>query len=58
MSTILVVSDSESQHSLVRAALDEARIFTTILAARDGFEGLRLLMGETVEFLVVVFVWN
>jgi diguanylate cyclase (GGDEF)-like protein len=53
MSTILVVSDSESQRSQVRAALDESRIFTTILEARDGFEGLRLLMGEAVDVVLL-----
>jgi diguanylate cyclase (GGDEF)-like protein len=53
MSTILVVSDSESQRSQVRAVLDESRIFTTILEGRDGFEGLRLLMGEAVDVVLL-----
>jgi PleD family two-component response regulator len=49
MSTILVIHDSEKERREIRALLDDSRAFSTILEAADGFEGLRLLMGNPVD---------
>jgi diguanylate cyclase (GGDEF)-like protein len=53
MSTILVIDDEDSQRARIRRALEDARIFAKILEARDGFEGLRMLMGETVDVVLL-----
>lgn len=53
MSTILVIDDSESHRGKIRALLEESRVFSRILEAGDGFEGLRLLMGETVDVVLL-----
>ena len=53
MSTVLVIDDEDSQRARIREALEDARIFAKILEARDGFEGLRLLMGETVDVVLL-----
>ncbi|MGH0030218.1 MAG: diguanylate cyclase [Myxococcota bacterium] len=53
MSTILIIEDSESQRAQIRALLEESRVFSTILEAADGFEGLRLLMGQSVDVVLL-----
>lgn len=53
MSTILVIEDSEAQRAEVRASLEAAKIFSTILEARDGLEGLRLLMAAPVDVVLL-----
>lgn len=53
MSTILVIDDSEAHRGRIRALLEESRVFSTILEACDGFEGLRLLMGNAVDVVLL-----
>ena len=53
MPTILVIDDSTTERTRIRAALEEARLFGTILEASDGFEGLRLLMGQAVDVVLL-----
>lgn len=53
MSTILVIDDSEAHRGEIRALLDESRVFSTVLEAADGFEGLRLLMGNPVDVVLL-----
>jgi diguanylate cyclase (GGDEF)-like protein len=53
MSTILVIDDSETHRGEIRALLHESRVFSTILEAADGFEGLRLLMGNPVDVVLL-----
>lgn len=52
MATILVIEDSSSQRAEVRAALERSGLFTQILEASDGLQGLRLLLGERVDLVL------
>lgn len=52
MSTILVIEDSDGQRAEIRAALEAARLFDDILEARDGIEGLKLLLGATPDLVL------
>lgn len=52
MATILVIDGSAAERERIRAALGPAQIFTTVLEATDGLEGLRLLMSHPVDVVV------
>lgn len=52
MSTILIVEDSASQRSEVRAALERSGLFERILEAGDGLEGLKLMLSEAVDLVL------
>jgi two-component system cell cycle response regulator len=52
VATILVIDDSDAHRGEIRAALQEAGLFARVLEARDGFEGLRLLMAEAVDVVL------
>jgi diguanylate cyclase (GGDEF)-like protein len=52
MATLLLIDDSDSQREVVRAALARAEVFTRVLEARDGLEGLSLLMREPVDVVL------
>ena len=52
MATVLVIEGSAQERALLRAALDASQLFTTVLEAQDGLEGLRLLVSEPVDVVV------
>ncbi len=52
MSTILVIEDSEGQRAEVRAALEASRLFDNVLKARDGIEGLKLLLSGSPDLVL------
>ncbi len=52
MTTLLVIDDSESQRQRIRDALTGISAFSRILEARDGIEGLSLLMREPVDVVL------
>jgi diguanylate cyclase (GGDEF)-like protein len=52
MATILIVDDSETQRRAIRVAIEEARLFDTILEAIDGYQGLKMLLAENVDLVL------
>ncbi len=52
MATILIVDDSETQRGEIRVAIEEARLFDTILEATDGYQGLKMLLAENVDLVL------
>ena len=52
MATLLIIEDSEAHRAEIRAAVEKAAIFETILEAHDGLQGLKLLMAESVDLVV------
>jgi diguanylate cyclase (GGDEF)-like protein len=52
VATILVIDGSAEERERIRAALGPAQIFSTLLEASDGLEGLRLLMSHPVDVVV------
>jgi diguanylate cyclase (GGDEF)-like protein len=52
MATLLLIDDSESQRASIRAALDGCVVFTRVLEAGDGIEGLSILMREPVDVVL------
>jgi len=52
VATILVIEDSDAHRAEIEAAIESARLFERVLVARDGIEGLRLLMSEPVDLVL------
>ena len=52
MATLLVIDDSEAQRESIRAALEGTDVFTHVLEARDGLDGLSVLMREPVDVVL------
>ena len=52
MATLLVIDDSPAQRGVIRAAVEAAGIFSRILEAQDGLEGLKALLGESVDVVL------
>jgi diguanylate cyclase (GGDEF)-like protein len=52
MTTLLVIDDSDIQREHIRAALAGSGVFSRVLEARDGIEGLSLLMREPVDVVL------
>jgi len=52
MATILIVDDSEAQRREIRVAIEEARLFDTIIEATDGYQGLKMLLAENVDLVL------
>jgi diguanylate cyclase (GGDEF)-like protein len=52
MATILVIDDSVSQRMEARAALQASDLFDRVLEARNGIEGLKLLVSEPVDLVL------
>jgi diguanylate cyclase (GGDEF)-like protein len=52
MATLLLIDDSDSQRQSILAALEGVTAFTRVLEARDGLEGLSLLVREPVDVVL------
>ncbi|HVN39353.1 MAG TPA: diguanylate cyclase [Myxococcota bacterium] len=52
MATLLLIDDSDSQRESILAALEGVTAFTRVLEARDGLEGLSLLVREPVDVVL------
>ena len=52
MATLLLIDDSDSQREVVRNALAAANVFSRVVEARDGIEGLSLLVREPVDVVL------
>jgi diguanylate cyclase (GGDEF)-like protein len=52
MATLLLIDDSDTQRQSILAALEGVSTFTRVLEARDGLEGLSLLVRETVDVVL------
>ena len=52
MATILLIERSAQERARLRAVLDAARIFSGVLEAEDGLEGLRLLLSQVVDVVL------
>jgi diguanylate cyclase (GGDEF)-like protein len=52
VATLLLIDDSDSQRETVRNALASVNTFSRVLEARDGIEGLSLLMREPVDVVL------
>jgi diguanylate cyclase (GGDEF)-like protein len=52
VATLLLIDDSDSQRETVRSALAAANVFSRVIEARDGIEGLSLLMREPVDVVL------
>ncbi|HXK24052.1 MAG TPA: diguanylate cyclase [Myxococcota bacterium] len=52
MATLLLIDDSDSQRETIRAALEGVTTFKRVLEARDGLEGLSLLVREPVDVVL------
>jgi diguanylate cyclase (GGDEF)-like protein len=52
VASILIIDDSASARASLRKALEESHRFDRIVEARDGFEGLRLLLAEGADIVI------
>jgi diguanylate cyclase (GGDEF)-like protein len=52
VATILLIESSAGERAQLRALLDAAQIFATVLEAEDGLEGLRLLLSRAVDVVL------
>jgi diguanylate cyclase (GGDEF)-like protein len=52
VATILVIEDSEGQRAEVRAALEASGLFDRVLEARDGIQGLKLLLSASPDLVL------
>jgi diguanylate cyclase (GGDEF)-like protein len=52
LATLLVIDDSASARAEIQASLRDTHIFDRVLEAADGFEGLKLLMGQPVDVVL------
>jgi len=52
VTTILVIEDSESQRGEIREALRSACLFDRIIEARDGIDGLRMMLAESPDLVL------
>ena len=52
MATLLIVDDSETSRSEIRAAIEGTGLFHTVLEACDGFHGLKLILSEPLDLVV------
>ncbi len=52
MATLLVIDDSEALRNEIRGALSGTGLFTRMLEASNGLQGLKLLMGEPIDLVL------
>jgi diguanylate cyclase (GGDEF)-like protein len=52
MATLLIIDDSDTQRASILSALEGVPTFTRVLEARDGLEGLSLLVREPVDVVL------
>lgn len=52
MATLLVIDDSDVHRAEIRTAVADTGLFDTIHEAADGFQGLKLLLGEPVDVVL------
>jgi diguanylate cyclase (GGDEF)-like protein len=52
LASVLIIDDSETARAELRRALQSSGRFARILEARDGLEGLRLLLAEPLEAVI------
>lgn len=52
MTAILIIDDSSAARAELRRALDEAGRYERVLEARDGIEGLRMLLAEPFDAVI------
>jgi two-component system cell cycle response regulator len=52
VASILLIDDSETHRTEIRAAVDAAGLFDRVLEASDGLKGLRLLLAEPVDLVL------
>lgn len=52
MPTVLIIDDSASQRTQLRRVLEEQSGFDRILEAEDGIAGLKLMVSESLDFVI------
>jgi two-component system cell cycle response regulator len=52
MATILIIDDSAASRKAIIGAVEPAGIFDRIIEASDGYEGLKLLLNESVDVVL------
>lgn len=52
MATILIVDDSDTHRAEIRAVLEKASLFDSILEASNGYAGLKMLLAESVDLVL------
>jgi diguanylate cyclase (GGDEF)-like protein len=52
MATILLIEDSDAHRAEICAAIKAAGLFDRVLEARDGLQGLKLLVSETIDVVL------
>lgn len=52
LATLLLIDDSPTHRRLVTQAVESAQLFDRIVEACDGVEGLKILLGETVDLVL------
>jgi two-component system cell cycle response regulator len=52
MARLLIIEDSPTHRSEIRAAVEPSQLFDTILEAEDGLAGLKMLLTETVDVVL------
>jgi two-component system cell cycle response regulator len=52
LTSVLIIDDSATARAELRRVLEEDRRFEQVLEARDGIEGLRILLGEPVDAVI------
>jgi two-component system cell cycle response regulator len=52
MASILLIEDSDGQRAEIRAALESSGLCERILEARDGIQGLKMLLSESLDLVL------
>ena len=52
MATLLLIQDSPRERAQVRELIEQAGLFSSILEADDGLEGIKLLLSKRVDVVL------
>ena len=52
MATLLLIEDSPTERARIRALVEEAGLFRTVIEADDGLGGIKVLLSEPVDFVL------
>jgi diguanylate cyclase (GGDEF)-like protein len=52
VATTLIIDDSDAQRAEIRAVVESSDLFARVLEASDGFQGLKLLLAESVDVVL------